>query len=235
KFLLGALAASLSKEHSLAYLADYPIYGTMADINAFAIGAALIDPQANVYLGWTKTLDANYKQQMEELDIHLYCGADSADASGSLEYGLYRLENGEITNIAAPVINYATYYTKLVELLLQGQLNVHKEKALNYWWGMDAGVLDINMSSRIPYSSRKLVHLFKQGLVSGTLNPFEGELHAQEKVIQGAYGARLSSQEIASMMWLNDNVIGTLPHYNSYDEKTRELLEDQGAFLKEGE
>ena len=36
KFLMGALAAAMSETNILGYLADYPIYGMIANINAFA-------------------------------------------------------------------------------------------------------------------------------------------------------------------------------------------------------
>ena len=36
KFLMGALAASMAQCDKLGYIADYPIYGTIANINAFA-------------------------------------------------------------------------------------------------------------------------------------------------------------------------------------------------------
>jgi len=46
KFLMGALAGSLSENHRIGYRGAYPIFGALADINAFAIGAALMDPKA---------------------------------------------------------------------------------------------------------------------------------------------------------------------------------------------
>ena len=37
KFILGAIAAALSEGDSIGYIADYPIYGTPASVNAFAL------------------------------------------------------------------------------------------------------------------------------------------------------------------------------------------------------
>ena len=39
KFLMGAIAGAMSEHNRLAYIADYPIYGSIANINAFALGA----------------------------------------------------------------------------------------------------------------------------------------------------------------------------------------------------
>ena len=53
KFLMGAIAGAMSENGLLAYIADYPIFGTIANINAFALGAKLINPRAKVYLEWS--------------------------------------------------------------------------------------------------------------------------------------------------------------------------------------
>lgn len=39
KFLMGAIAGAMADNNRLAYIADYPIYGSIANINAFALGA----------------------------------------------------------------------------------------------------------------------------------------------------------------------------------------------------
>ncbi|MFQ9448710.1 MAG: BMP family ABC transporter substrate-binding protein [Christensenellales bacterium] len=53
KFILGAIAASLSETDEIGYIADYPIYGTPASINAFALGAQLVNPRAKIVLEWS--------------------------------------------------------------------------------------------------------------------------------------------------------------------------------------
>ena len=39
KFLSGVIAGALAENDRIAYIADYPIYGMIANINAFALGA----------------------------------------------------------------------------------------------------------------------------------------------------------------------------------------------------
>ena len=50
KFLMGAIAGAMAENNRLTYIADYPIYGSIANINAFALGAKMINPRAKVYL-----------------------------------------------------------------------------------------------------------------------------------------------------------------------------------------
>lgn len=47
------IAGALSKNGKIGYVADYPIVGMTANINAFALGARMVNPYAKVYLEWT--------------------------------------------------------------------------------------------------------------------------------------------------------------------------------------
>ena len=67
KFLMGAIAGAMSENGLLAYIADYPIFGTIANINAFALGAKLINPRAKVYLEWSSLKDADLGKVMDGL------------------------------------------------------------------------------------------------------------------------------------------------------------------------
>ena len=50
KFILGAIAASVAENHHIGYLANHPLYGTLSEVNAFALGAQMVDPKARVHL-----------------------------------------------------------------------------------------------------------------------------------------------------------------------------------------
>ena len=58
KFLIGVLAGVMTDTDKIGYIADYPIYGMTANINAFALGVKMVNPKAKVYLEWS-TLKEN--------------------------------------------------------------------------------------------------------------------------------------------------------------------------------
>jgi hypothetical protein len=94
---------------------------------------------------------------------------------------------------------------------------------------MNSDVLDLVLSSRIPYSSAKMISLMKEGLIKGTLNPFSGELRSTEKLIQDSHAGRLSNEQIIRMDWLNDNVIGVIPEFHELNESGRKLSKVSGV------
>ncbi len=235
KFLMGALAASVAENHLIGFRADYPIYGTLANINAFAIGAAMIDPYAKIYLTWSSRRDDNWREELRSIGVSVYSGPDLIRPQrASREYGIYQTgSDGSVFNLAAPVWDWGRYYELIVRTILDGTWNAREirrpDQALNYWWGMQSGVIDVIMSDRISYYSKKLVMTLKNALIAGTLNPFDGELRSQDGTIKGADSGRLSNLEIIKMDWLNDNVIGTIPDMSELKEPAKETVQVSGV------
>ncbi len=219
KFLMGALAASECENHKIGYVADYPIFGTVANINAFAIGAALIDPYCKIHLTWTSVEGTDWRKEMEEKDIHVMSGPDLVKPTElSREYGIYRkYEDGGVYNLAMPVWDWGKYYELIVQTILNDtwpeKNAVRSDQALNYWWGMSAGVIDVILSKHLSYYSHKMVNAIKRAMLAGVIHPFAGELHAQGGQVahKAEFVEKMTNEEIVAMDWLNDNIIGSLP------------------------
>ena len=236
KFLMGALAAISATNHKIGYVADYPIYGIVAGINAFAIGASMIDPRAKIHLKWSTDKDCDLRAEFEEEGVYVISGADFIRPSAaSREYGIYvRDENWNVTNLAAPVWNWGRYYELIARIVLNGRWDIgnqaSEDRAVNYWWGMSAGVVDVILSEKLPYNTKKLMDMLRQGVISGHYNPFMGELHAQDgRLVRDRYSPGLGSREIITMNWLCDNVVGSLPKKDELVEKAGAAIEVSGV------
>lgn len=224
KFLLGALAASLAEHHRVGYVAESPVFSTVAEINAFAIGAQMVDPYVTVSLKWFSAKAYDWRRELREEGVHIISGRDYANPLAPREsWGLYRVEpNGAETHLAEPVWKWGRYYELLVRSIRNDTWKREGEKiqgqSLNYWWGMSAGVLDVSLSADLPRGQRMLVDVLRQSVLSGRVHPFTGELVAQGgDVVQGAEAGRLTSEQIVRMRWLNQNVIGRLPEQRELD------------------
>ncbi len=238
KFLMGALAASITDENELGYAELCPLYGTLANVNAFAIGAQMINPHARVHLEWSALEGHDWKKSLLEQGIRTISGPELMPPKKiSREFGVYRLmEDSTVINLATPIFDWGRFYEIILRSILEGSWENSRlaktHQALNLWFGMESGVIDVILSGQLHYASRRMAEMLRKGLLSGWIHPFDGELHSQEGIVKDAEAPRLSSEEIVQMHWLNDNVIGEIPDIDAFNVSARELIRMSG-FLKE--
>lgn len=234
KFLAGVIAGSMASNNKIAYVADYPIYGMIANINAFALGANMVNPEAKVYLCWSKLKDSNVDQFLKDNEISYVSDQELiVPQKASRRFGLYHIdEQGNQENYAMPVWNWGIFYEKLIQSILSGSFKSEDKdvtKALNYWWGMSAGVIDLICSAKLPAGTVKLVNLLKQMICDGTLQPFSGVVNAQQGTIKSRQDSEMTPEEIITMDWLTDNVVGSIPAIGEFVDEAQDLVQLQGV------
>ena len=237
KFLMGALAASITDGNDLGYVEQFPLYGTVSNINAFAIGAQFINPWAKVHLSWSGLINANWKEEFRRKDIHTISGPEfSKPFERSREFGLYISSNGEVGfNVAAAVYNWGKYYEIIIRSILEGNYDANSlaktHSALNYYYGLKEGVIDVILSGNLSYSSKKLMSILEKEIEEGRLLPFSGEIHSQTEKIRAEGAESLNMEEIVDMRWLNDNVIGEIPPLEAFTKEAQETILSGGFLL----
>ena len=60
--------------------------------------------------------------------------------------------------------------------------DVSDAKALNYWWGLSAGMVDLIYTQNLSYATKRLVEFVRRGIETGTFHPFSGLLYSQNVV-----------------------------------------------------
>jgi len=231
KFLLGMAAGILSDNGKIGYIADFPIYGTPAAANAFALGARMVNPDARVYLNWFSASWFNADKPFEDPEIRVICNRDiTAPNHEARDYGLYLRNGSEIVNMATLIPRWGLFYRMMAERILNGTFNQpeNRDNVTNYWWGLGSSILDVAFSSRFdPYAAR-IIHHFRDQLRQGSFSPFEGELRDQAGTLRCEADRRLTPAEILCMDYLADNIVGTLPEVDELIESARPLVRLQG-------
>jgi basic membrane lipoprotein Med (substrate-binding protein (PBP1-ABC) superfamily) len=233
-FLMGRIAAGAAKNHKIGYVANAPVLGRLSEINAFAIGAALVDPEAKIYLEWSGKKEGCWLDDFKKEGIEIYAGPDMADvADNQPVHGVRRITDHGADVLAVPIWNWELYYEKILGMVLDRQWDRAKSEngntAMNCWWGMDTGVIDVHLDPSLDWVVKKDITIWKRLLMNNAWNPFEGQLRSQDKEIQPDTTERLSSDEIISMDWLNHNIIGTIPVLSELNEDMRQLTMVSGV------
>lgn len=235
KFLIGAIAGAMADENKVGYLCDYPIYGQIAGINAFALGVQMVNPRAKVYLEWSCIDGAEAAvNRLKEKGVRIISSQDLKKPEGEERsaFGLYEYKDEKKVNLAMPLWHWGVYYEKLVRSIINKTFQAEYEsskKALNYYWGMSAGVVELICSNHLPDSVKKLVEVLQDSICSGSFKPFQGIIRTQSGECLEGTDDMLSLQEIIDIDWLLENIEGEMPQYEELSEEGKQTVKSAGA------
>lgn len=232
-FLMGILAANYlllrsdkNSKRRIGYVARNMTNIGIANINAFAIGVSIMDPECRISLKWQMPEnECNYRDEFAEEGICIYADIEYSNVVGDINRpGVFSVEENKIKFLGAPYYNWGKYYEQIVNLLLAGGWNQSEANdasvATNYWFGLSTGVVDIITAADLPYQTGKLLSYFKSAVISGGLDPFSGEIHSQTGIINEStsklfevldWQEAIKDGNIVTMDWLNDNIDGEFP------------------------
>ena len=220
RYLSGMAAGSASPTGKLGYVAAFPIPEVIRGINAFALGAQSINPDATVQVVWTETWfdPAKEKEAAESL---LAAGADvlaqhqdsTATGEAAKEAGAKWVGyNSDVaaadfpdTWLTSPVWNWGPHYVKLATDVANGTCDNSP-----YYGNMADGMITLGVfGSSVDQETQDLIAEAAQGIIDGTLVPFTGPIKDNEGNEQIAAGATASLGDLLGQSYLVEGVIGS--------------------------
>ena len=239
KFITGAIAGAMSENDRIGYIGSYPIFGVPASINAFALGAQLTNPRAKIDLRWS-CQPGNHVQDFVNAGIRVVSNRDVPTKDQMYlsfgNYGTYLIEdNGDLLHLGSPVWMWGKFYEHMVRSILNGAWDQVKnpQQAVNYWWGMDSGVIDVALSEQMPEGLQALANMLRRGLQDGSIDPFRRLIRAQDGTIKNLGDRTLTPEELLHMDWLCDNVEGTIPEFEDILPIAQPMVRELGVHRQE--
>ena len=234
KFITGAIAGAMAEQNTIGFVANYPIYGVPAGINAFALGAKLTNPRAKIKLVWSCTKGDPLKELTDQ-GISVISNKEATNPENehwAMEWGTYKLQpDGSMLPLAVPCWNWGPFYEKVMLCIMSGEYDSKAPgQAINYWWGMNSGVIDVQLSDSIPDGVRSLAEILKKGITNGTIDPFKCRLVDQNGLVRSDGGRDLTPEEIMFMDWLCDNVEGTIPAFDQLLPSSQDMVRVLGVY-----
>ena len=236
KFITGAIAGAMSGDDRIGYITSYPIFGVPASINAFALGAKMTNPRAQIELKWS-CLPGSPQAELFADGIRVVSNRSTPTQSrGFLDfcsYGTYLMDDlGELIPLGSPVWVWGKFYEFVLRSIFAGGWQQEKGNtaALNYWLGMDSGVIGLNLSEKLPEGVRQLAKILEKGMCDGTIDPFFRKIIAQDGTVKNDGTRSFTPSEILHMDWLCDNVVGTIPAYEELLPISQPLVRELGIY-----
>ena len=234
KFITGAIAGAMAGDDRIGYIASYPIFGVPASINAFALGAQMTNPRAQIELRWSCVAGTPQADFLAD-GIRVVSNRDTPTQSKMYldfcSYGTYLMDSrGGLISLASPVWVWGKFYEFVIRSILSGGWKRDKADttALNFWLGMDSGVIGIGLSDKLPEGVRQMANLLKANIAAGQLDPFFRRIVAQDGTLKNDGTQHFTPEEVLHMDWLCDNVIGSIPPFEEILPISQKMVRQLG-------
>jgi len=211
-------AAKASGNNKIGFVVPYPIPECVREVDAFTMGALLMDPQATVKIVWTNTwfAPATERTAAESLVSAgvsvLGDGQDSpttgqvAEAHGLKWTGYDSNQESFAPNawLTATTYNWGPYYIQEVKAAMNGTWKSQ------FWYGSlaDGFVVMAPFGKSVTQATRTAILAKEHAIINGTFDPFTGPIYGQNGKIVVPKGVTLTVMQKYSISWFVKGVIG---------------------------
>ena len=236
KFITGAIAGAMAQDNRIGYIGSAPIMGMTASINAFALGAQLTNPRAQIELRWS-CCEGNPQEDFFRDGIRVISNREIPSQNRMYmdfcNYGTYLLDDrGGLIPLGSPVWVWGNFYEQAISAFLSGAKPEDKtsSQAVNYWLGMSSGVIDVELSDRLPTGVSTLASILRKGFCTRTLDPFRRKIVAQDGSVKNNGSHAFTPEELLNMDWLCENIIGEIPSFDQILPMSQSIVRELGIY-----
>ena len=228
-YLAGIAAGKATKSNKLGFVAAFPIPQTLLNINAFQLGAASVNPGVKTYAVFTgnwcdpgKQADASRSLLAEDVDVltqHQDCTGTiikAAEAAGKYSVG-YHYDASTLAPtgwLTGSAWDWAPLYGAMLTEVEKGTFTDSPFHA-NYTVGFAGKEVPSPMNlapfgPSVTADTKALIAKAKDKVLGGW-SPFTGPVVDQSGATKVAKGKAATSEEISSMDYLVQGVVGNIP------------------------
>jgi basic membrane lipoprotein Med (substrate-binding protein (PBP1-ABC) superfamily) len=222
-YLMGVAAGKMTQTNKIGYIGAFPIGFTIANINAFALGAQSVNPDIETHVVWTfswldraKEVGATNALVDEGVDVvTMHVDSPVTIIQTAEEAGIYSIgfhsaagqqfaPNGWITGLE---FVWGPFMTETAQQVMDGTWEAaHVRKGIEVGWMAVAP-----FGQAVPQDVQDLVLSLAEDMANFTLDPFAGPLIDQEGTVRVAEGETVPNEELGNFDWFVQGVIGEPP------------------------
>lgn len=220
RYLSGIVAGMNTTSNKIGYVAaqDTTNAEVTGGIDAFAIGVASVNPDAEIYVIVTHSwYDPEKEEAASNKLLELGCDvmAQHCDTPYPLtlaqEHGVYGIGyNSDMSKevpkacLCSVIWNWSAYYTAAVDSIIEGTWSGE-----NYYGGMNEGLVAItDLASFCREGTQEKVSGAEAAILNGSSNVFDGELRTNTGEVIGSAGSTLDDATITGGIdWYYENVV----------------------------
>lgn len=220
-YMAGVIAGSMTKSNTLGVVGSVPIPEVLRNINSFTLGAQSVNPKVTTKVVWVNEWFSPPKET-EAATALINGGADvlfqntdspavlkTAQEKGKRAFGWDSdmTAYGPKAHLGSAVINWAPYYTKAVQEMLDGKWATGQT-----WWGVKEGAIDlVSIAEDVPAETKAKIEEVKKGLKDGSFSIWKGPIVDQDGKEVVAAGAVADDKFLSGVNFYVKGVEGKVP------------------------
>lgn len=220
-YLAGIAAGEAAENGKIGYLAPFPIPEVIRGLNALMLGARSMNPDATMQIVWTSTwFDPDKEKQaaqgLVDSGATVVAMQQDSPAAGNVaeEAGVkWCGHNDNMERFApsawltGPLWNWGPYYTETARKVIDGTW-----KSDNYYGNMADGMVQLSpLGDSVTERARREIEAKRQATIDGEFDPFGGPVRDQNGEVRIPEGEKATLDDLFSMDYLVEGVVGKLP------------------------
>lgn len=224
-FAAGMAAAAATNSDKLGYIAAFPIPSTLAQINAYALGAKDINPKVKVAVVWTNNWDSPSLTQSAAQSLvntgakalsFVTAGGAIAQVAKSTNtvWNSFEVDQQQFAPrqwVTSVNLNWKPYLVSQLKALLAGTWKSGSYLATAANHGIQISPFGARYKSGASAANQAKVRTAWKALQSGRRSVFAGPIVDQAGKTMVPAGSRASTLQVATMNYLVRNVQGKIP------------------------
>jgi len=217
RYLSGIAAGLKTETNKIGYVGAYKNPEVISGANAFALGVASVNPDAEILFTETQTWfnpDLEKSAAISLLDKGCDIIAQHQDTTmpqiAAQERGVFSIgyhvdmtEDAPAAHLTAPVWDWSGFYTDSVQAVIDGTWTPD-----NYYGDMVDGLVNLSpLTENCAEGTAEQVNAAKEAILDGSLVVFTGPITDNEGNVAVAEGVVLDREGTDSMMWFVSNII----------------------------
>ena len=220
RYVIGQIAAKMSKSGVAGYVASFPIPEVVRGINAFMLGAQSVNPDFKVKVVWVNSWFDPGKEK-DAAEVMIGQGADiitqhtdstapiqTAQEKGVLGFGqasdmIHFAPKAQLTSI---IDNWGPYYVARTRAVLDGTW-----ESSDTWDGMAEGMVVMAPYTNMPEDVAAMATETAEKIRTGAMHPFTGPIYRQDGEMVIGEGEHLDDGVLLGMNWYVKGVDDELP------------------------
>lgn len=211
RYIMGQIAAKVSKTGTVGYIGSYPIPEVISGINSFMLGAQSVNPAMKLKIVWAnswydpgKEADAAKALIAQGADILTQHTDSPAAMQVAEEKGILAFSQdsdmikfGPKAQLTGIVNNWTDYYVQRANAVLAGTWT-----STDTWDGFDKDMVQMAPFTNMPDDVKKMAQETEAAIRSGAFHPFTCPVTDQDgKVVECKGGKTLDAGQILGMNW----------------------------------